>query len=543
MSTTIRIRKTLKGELNGRLLFFVDRADAESDFRNLYQRSGVNGAPVFGLTFYGLKGGDEIVLEENLDRIQGFPFGFEDIPKGKLQVQAFFIRYHKFVRGDGHVIYGMQDLGGGGHYAYNPYNLYSKVQTVDYGNEDIYLDMKYEIKPERELKEGEVLAQNNYDDEGLMRYFKFRSPMLSEFWGEDIYIGANVLLPPNYDPKKKYPVLYWQGHWPAGRAPFRYRMGDPEREQRITEYWDLGYAPEMIAVNIRDANMYYDDSYRVNSANLGPWGDALTREFIPALEKEFGGLGTPESRLLAGGSTGGWESMALQLFYPDFFGGSWPACCDGMDFHAFQLVDMYEEDNVYEMQHNWRSVERPGMRDIKGNVIWTMREENYYELAIGGDLAHGLGQFTVFQACYSPCGEDGYPVNSYDPITGKINKEVVEYWNQHYDLGAYIERNHEWLMPKIRGKLHLRDGDMDNFYLNGGHYILTDILEKYDFQGYSLTFPRKGHEFCMTMIEMLEEMGEYLNKTLPGYHWEKRELPPVEENTEEELAHTKKRFG
>ncbi|MBQ3383654.1 MAG: hypothetical protein IJG59_00410 [Erysipelotrichaceae bacterium] len=517
MTIKIRVRKSIKEELNGRLLLFIDKPDSKSPERYLFKRRGLDGAPVFGVTLYGVHGGDEIVFDDYKDSIIGFPFDYEDIPHEKLAVQAFFIRYHKYVRGDGHTIYGMQDNGGGCNYAVTPYNLYSAVKTIEYGSEDICLEMKYQIKPERELKKGEVLSQNNYDRKGRIRYFKMKSKLLSKFWGEDTYIGANVLLPRNYSRKKKYPVLYWQGHWPADVPPFRYGLELREAEQGVTEYWDSGKAPEMIAVNIRDANMYYDDSYRVNSANLGPYGDALVQEFIPAIEKKYGGMGTPESRLLAGGSTGGWESMALQLFYPDVFGGSWPACCDGMDFHAFQLIDMYNDENVFEIDHNWRKAERPGMRDVKGNVIWTMREENRYELALGGDLAHGMGQFGVFQACYSPCGDDGYPVYSYDPFTGKINKDVVRYWEENYDLGAYIERNHEWLMPKIRGKIHLRDGDMDNFYLNGGHYILTDILEKYDYQGYSYMFPRQGHSFCMTMIELLEEMGEYLSERIEGY--------------------------
>ncbi|MBR2545483.1 MAG: hypothetical protein IKE93_04895 [Erysipelotrichaceae bacterium] len=522
MTIKIKVRKSIKDELNGRLLFFIDRPDSKSTERHLFRRRGLDGSPVFGVTLYGIHGGDEIILDDLKDQIIGFPIDFDEIPHEKLCVQAFFIKYHKYVRGDGHTIYGMQDNGGGCNYAVTPYNLYSAVKTVEFGSEDILLDMKYQIKPERELKKGEVLSQNNYDKKGRIRYFKMKSKLLSKFWGEDTYIGANVLLPKVFSRKKKYPVLYWQGHWPADVPPFRYGLKLRESERGVTEYWDSGKAPEMIAVNIRDANMYYDDSYRVNSANLGPYGDALVQEFIPAIEKRFGGIGTPESRLLAGGSTGGWESMALQLFYPDVFGGSWPACCDGMDFHAFQLIDMYNDENVYEIDHNWRKAERPGMRDVKGNVIWTMREENRYELALGGDLAHGMGQMGVFQACYSPCGDDGYPVYSYDPFTGKINRDVVRYWEEHYDLGAYIERNHEWLMPKIRGKIHLRDGDMDNFYLNGGHYILTDILEKYDYQGYSYMFPRQGHSFCMTMIELLEEMGEYLSQRIEGYNFESK---------------------
>ena len=444
----------------------------------------------------------------------GWPFQFDEIPHEKLKVQAFFIRYHKYNRKDGHTLYGQEDLGGGADFSKTPFNLYSKIKEVDFGKEDIELLLNKQIEPEYELKEGETYSQGNYEDDGLLHYFKMKSDLLSDFWGEDVYMGANILLPPDYNPKKKYPMVYCQGHWPGNVGPFRYKIELREREKGFTEFWDSGKAPRVILVNFRDANMYYDDSYRVNSANLGPYGDALTTELIPAIEKKYGGIGTCESRILVGGSTGGWESMALQLFYPDFFGGSWPMFADGMDFHAFQLVNMYNEDNVYSLKHNWRSVERPGSRDTKGNVIWTMREENYYELAMGGDLCHGQGQMGIFQATYSPCGEDGLPVLSYDPITGEINKEVVKYWEEHYDLAAYVERNHEWLMPKIRGKLHIRGGDMDNFYLNLGQYLITDVLEKYDYQGYSYTFKRVGHDGNITIIYLLKEIGEYLSKQL-----------------------------
>ncbi|MBR5065784.1 MAG: hypothetical protein IKX09_06010, partial [Oscillospiraceae bacterium] len=224
------------------------------------------------------------------------------------------------------------------------------------------------------------------------------------------------------------------------------------------------------------------------------------------------GLGTPESRILVGGSTGGWISAALQLFYPDFFGGTWPGFADSLDFHGYQLADLYNDENLYETRQPWRKVERPGARDTRGNVMWTMREEHYHELAIGGDMAHGLGQYGIYQAVFSPCGEDGYPVNAYDPVTGEINKDVVAYWQEHYDLTAYLEAHHEELMPLIGDKFHLRAGDMDNFYLNLGHWAFTEVLERYGHTGYSVTFPRVGHDGNITIIDMMEEMREYLKK-------------------------------
>ena len=522
MSVTIKVSPKFKEELNGRILFFVDHPkkapeDPEEPFEpELYKRGGfgMSGCPVFGLTVYGITGGDEICLDENAESIFGSPFPFADIPHEKLEVQAFFIRYHKFKRKDGHEIWGMQDYGGGGHYARNPFNLYSRVKTVNYGKSDVKLILDQMIEPEYELKEGEVYQQGNYEDHGLVRYFKMKSELLSDFWGEDIYLGANVLLPANYDPKKKYPMILCQGHFPGATAPFRYDVELREREQGLTEYWNSGKAPEVICVNFRHANMFYDDSYMVNSANLGPYGDAFVTELVPALEAKYGGLGKPEGRILVGGSTGGWISAALQLFYPDFFGGTWPGFADSLSFHTHQLIDLYEDEHAYELKHEWRSLERPGARDIRGNILWTYREENYYELAIGGDLARGMGQFGIYNAVFSPCGEDGLPLEVYNTLTGEINKDVVQYWSEHYDLTDYIERNHEWLIPKIRGKFHLRGGDMDNFYLNLGHYAMGEVLEKYEAGGYAVTFPRVGHDGNITIIDMLEEMREYLKKTL-----------------------------
>lgn len=505
---TVKIPESYEGTLDGRLLFIVD-TKRNSEEKECFNRVGMNGCPVFGVTFYGLEGGDIIDLNDNLDKLRGYPINFDQLPNKLCDVQAFFIKYTRYERKDGHVVYGMEDAGGGGNFAKNPYNLYSDVKTVKFGKEDIELELTHEIPLGYELKEGQVTQQGNYEDTDRIKYFKMKSELLTDFWNHDMYIGANILLPANYDPNKKYPVLYWQGHWPGNVPAMRYGVELREKEKGITEYWDSGKAPEMIAVCFRDANIFYDDSYNVNSANLGPYGDALVQEIIPAIEKQYGGLGTEYGRALAGGSTGGWESMALQLFYPDFFGGTWPMFPDGMDFHAFQIIDLYNDKNAYQVDYEYRSVERPGFRDTKGNTIWTVRDENRYELAIGGDKAHGQGQWGIWEAVYSPVGEDGYPMNVFDPDTGKINKKVVKYWHDHYDLNAYLKKNHKSIMKHLKGKIHLQGGDMDNFYLNLGQWLITETLEKYDYQGESKTYPRLGHAMYKTCIELIDEIGAY----------------------------------
>ncbi len=46
-------------------------------------------------------------------------------------------------------------------------------------------------------------------------------------------------------------------------------------------------APRVIWVSLQHPSPYYDDSYGVNSANNGPYGDAIMQELMPAVESQF----------------------------------------------------------------------------------------------------------------------------------------------------------------------------------------------------------------------------------------------------------------
>ncbi len=125
-------------------------------------------------------------------------------------------------------------------------------------------------------------------------------------------------------------------------------------------------------MSIQHANPYYDDSYGVNSANVGPYGDAIVKELIPYVEKRFRWIGEPWSRALYGGSTGGWIALAQQIFYPDFFNGSWCSCPDPVDFRAYQQIDIYKDRNAYWADSEWKRVPRIDRRDTNGDVTATM---------------------------------------------------------------------------------------------------------------------------------------------------------------------------
>jgi hypothetical protein len=229
-------------------------------------------------------------------------------------------------------------------------------------------------------------------------------------------------------------------------------------------------------IEIQHQNPYYDDSYAVNSANLGPYGDAITYELIPYIEEQFRGLGEGWSRFLYGGSTGGWEALAVQVFYPDEYNGCFAACPDPIDFRQYCLVNIYEDENAYFIEGPLHRVERPARRDWLGNVSTTVRDDNHLELALGTNSRSG-DQWDIWQAVYSPMGRDGYPKPIWDKYTGVIDHEVAEYWRENYDLRYILERDWATLGPKLEGKIHVYCGDMDNYYLNNAVYLMEEFLE------------------------------------------------------------------
>ena len=219
----------------------------------------------------------------------------------------------------------------------------------------------------------------------------------------------------------------------------------------------------MIIIEIQHANPYYDDSYAVNSANLGPYGDAITYELVPFIEKQFRGIGKGWARFMYGGSTGGWEALAAQIFYPDEYNGAWGACPDPIDFRAYTVVNIYEHKNAYYAEAPWKQMPRPGKRNYLGELAATIEEMNHMELALGTNSRSG-GQWDIWQAVYSPVGKDGYPKPIWDKLTGKIDHSVAEYWREHYDLGHILKRDWKKLGPKLEGKLHIYVGEADNYY-------------------------------------------------------------------------------
>ena len=443
---------------------------------------------IFGIDVDCLKPGERAVIDKS---VFGYPLrSLSEVPPGEYYVQALLHRYETFNRADGHTVKLPMDRGEGQQWNRAPGNLYSAPQkmALDPGE-----DKAIQIILDREIPPIPAPPETKY-----IRHVKIKSKLLTEFWGRPMYLGAHVLLPEGFDehPEARYPLIIFHGHFPYTFGGFRETPPDPDLEPDYSErfhlqgynrivqqyayefyqYWIAPDTPRMIIIEIQHANPYYDDSYAVNSANLGPYGDAITYELIPHIEKKFRAIGQGWARFMYGGSTGGWEALAAQIFYPDEYNGCWAACPDPIDFRAYTIVNIYEHKNAYYAESQWKKTPRPGRRNYLGEVSCTLEESNHRELVLGTNSRSG-DQYDIWQAVYSPVGEDGYPKPLWDKFTGEIDHEVARYWRENYDLRYILERDWKVLGPKLKGKIHIYCGDMDNYYLNNAVYLMEEFLE------------------------------------------------------------------
>jgi hypothetical protein len=472
--------------LDGRLLLMLS-ADSTAEPR-FQINDGPNTQVVFGIDVEGLDPGEEAIVDA---AVFGYPVrSLAAIPPGRYWVQGLLNRYETFHRADGHVVKLPPDKGEGQQWNRKPGNLYSKPQAIRF---DPQQDTVFRIVLDQEIPPIPDPPETKY-----VKHVRIQSKLLSDFWGRPMYLGAHVLLPEGFDshPRARYPLAVFHGHFPYTFGGWRESPPDPnlpceysERFQldcynRIQEEaayqfyreWTGPGFPRVLAVEIQHPTPYYDDSYAVNSANNGPYGDAIMRELIPYIEQRFRGIGQGWARFTYGGSTGGWEAMAVQIFYPDDFNGAWIACPDPIDFRAYTVVNLYQDDNAYYYTSRWKRTPRPGYRNWLGQIRATLEEMNHRELVLG---SHGRSgdQWDIWQAVYSPVGPDGYPKPIWDKLTGTIDHSVAEYWREHYDLSYILRRDWKTLGPKLKGKLHIYVGDMDNYYLNNAVYLVEEFLK------------------------------------------------------------------
>jgi hypothetical protein len=520
------------GPLTGRVFVMITR---DSGTEPRFQAGArYMGCPFYGVDVERLAPGSPAIIDGSTP---GYPVRrLREIPAGEYYVQAFINVYTEFPRADGHTLWLHEDQWEGQKMFVSPGNLYSDVRKVrlDPAGSLLKLDANRIIPP--------VTLP---PDTKWVKRIKIKSELLTRFWGRPIYLGAVVLLPRGYDenPDTYYPVMYEQEHFKLG-PPYDFRTEPPNAEERrlpgssfpgpdagyeLYKEWIADDFPRMLMVLWLHPTPYYDDSYAVNSANNGPYGDAIMQELVPAIESRFRIIRKPYARVLAGGSTGGWEALSLQLRHPEFFGGAWIFYPDPVDFRRWGLTDIYEDDNAFFMppatggrlgSTDWQTVRRPFLRLPDGQMMLTQEDLSRLEAVLGSKCRSGE-QTDVWFATYGPMGADGYPRPLWDKATGKIDREVSEYIRANgYDLVHYMHTHWPRIGRHLVGKLHFYAGDMDHYYLNLAVYLAEEFLEstKDPYYGGTFTYgrPMKGHTRPVPIGTLLRKMADAIVRNTPA---------------------------
>jgi photosystem II stability/assembly factor-like uncharacterized protein len=457
--------------------------------------TGMDASPVLGVDVQNFGPGVVATIDRNAAT---FPISSLDaLTAGDYYVQALF---------DSNV-----DLGS----VNAPGNKYSEVQRVRLDPRvggTIRLSLTQTVPPE----------QLPPDDQYL-KYIKIQSDLLTRFHGRPIYLRAGVILPKDYETTaagRRWPLRAHVGGYGTRYTAVQRLMSSGSEFRRI---WLADETPRFIYLQL-DGDGPNGDPYQVNSENNGPYGEAITRELIPYVEKNFRGIGEPYARVLDGESTGGWVSLALKVFYPDYFNSVWSSCPDGVDFRGFQLIDIYGNGNAY---FDDKGVERPSKRDASGRVEFTIRHECQMENVIGAGASWTMSgqQWGAWNAVYGPRGQGGRPAPLWDAQTGVINKTIAEHWKK-YDLRMILEQNWKTLGPKVRSKIHISVGEADDYYLNNAVHLLDDFFKRADPPANARVQFGPGRGHCWSSLsetQMMKEMAAAVEQSDPRRaHWQEQ---------------------
>jgi pimeloyl-ACP methyl ester carboxylesterase len=289
------------------------------------------------------------------------------------------------------------------------------------------------------------------------------SQLLGRFHKREVIERAAVVLPASYfeDKDRRYPAVYIiPGFGGSHRDGLRYATAPPQPETDETEFIRV-----FLSGRCKWGHHVYADS-----ATNGPRGEALVREMMPHIDREFRTLAEPTARFVMGHSSGGWSSLWLQVTYPEIFGGVWSSSPDPVDFRDYQLVNLYADPplNMYRDESGER---RPIARRGETPVLW------YGTFTKMDDVIGRGGQLRSFEAVFSPLDDAGLPKHLWDRPSGRVDPAVAKAWEK-YDISLILKRDWPRLKTQLSGKLHVTMGTLDTFYLDGATRLLAERLKE-----------------------------------------------------------------
>lgn len=327
----------------------------------------------------------------------------------------------------------------------NMYNAPIKINFTKNFNETFFINCT-----------NKIASPNPFEETEFVKELKAPSTLLSIFYKKQTTINAAIILPKEYfeEPNRKFPVLYLISGFGGDYHSY---SGKNNASKGID-------STPCIMVYL-DGNCPTGHSTYANSANNGPWGDALVNEFIPFVEKIFRCDG---ARLLKGHSSGGWAVAWLQVNYPRAFAGCWSSAPDPVDFRNFELVNLYEHKNMYYTNEGKLRIDA----SIGGrNIPWSYLRDSYQM----ENVLYRGEQYASWNAVFGKKTKNGTPESVCDVYTGIINKEVISHW-KNYDISLLIRNHWNELKTDLKGKIRFSVGTADNYYLDRSVVLLENEM-------------------------------------------------------------------
>jgi len=458
-----------KEPFTGRVFLFTSREGEPRFGPNWFSPE-----PFFAMDVENLSLGTDVVFgPDTSGKILGHPSSFADWKPEGGKIQAV-MRFNPWER----------EIGRGAG------NGYSEVRDLD------------ESQLAEPLVVNQLVPAKTFLESRWSRLVSHPSVLLSAFHQRPVMLRAAVLLPASYDhsPQRRYPVIYTIPGF-TGTHHNAQNMQEPVAEQNPQ-------GVEFIRV-ILDPTSPLGHHVFADSANNGPWGQALIGELIPETDRRFRTLPQSTARFLTGHSSGGWSSLWLQITYPEAFGGTWSTAPDPVDFRDFQVINVYQPgENAYTSSDGKR---RPLARKSKTEVALWFQEFDHMEETLGPG-----GQLHSFEAVFNPRGSDGKPLRLWNRQTGAIDPAVAKAWEQ-YDIRHILEQNWPTLGQRLAGKLHVFMGDADTFYLEGATILLKESLNKLGSDAVIEIVPDKTHSNLLTP-ELRERIRREMSETYLKSH-------------------------
>lgn len=422
---------------------------------------GIDKFPCFAVSVQNVQPGQLITID---DKAVSYPTALSDIERGSYYIQIVWDR----------------NLGGRS-IAESPGNLYNEAVKIDITKDT---QKSFNIVAEKMVPEIAAFKETEF-----VKELKVSSALLSNFNNKTMTVNAAVLLPKEYynEPDRVFPVLF---------TVFGYGGDYHHYSGQETKASELGDIP-VINV-ILDGNCSLGHSVYANSDNNGPWGDALTTEFIPALEKKYRCNG---ARLLTGHSSGGWTVLWLQTQYPKVFDGCWSSSPDPVDFRNFQKINLYQDTNMF---YDNDGIQRL-VATVAGFIPWATMKTMYQmeEVVYRGEQIHS------FNAVFSKKGGDGKPESICNATTGTIDPKVFEHWKK-YDIAANLKSSWGTLKPNLDGKIRVSVGKGDNFLLNHAVVLLETQMKELNANFQFAYYP--GDHFTIHTPEYRKEGFAFLKQ-------------------------------